>query len=50
MVFQNDVLYPHMNVCDNLGFGLKITGEQPAEIDRRVSKAASILGLEPYLG
>ena len=29
MVFQNYALYPHMNVRDNLGFGLKIAGQSP---------------------
>jgi ABC-type sugar transport system ATPase subunit len=29
MVFQNYALYPHMNVRDNLGFGLKIAGQEP---------------------
>ena len=49
MVFQSYALYPHMSVRDNLGFGLKIAGEAPDEIARRVDEAAGILGLEPYL-
>jgi len=49
MVFQNYALYPHMNVRDNLGFGLKIAGQPPAEIARRVAEAADILGLAPLL-
>ncbi len=49
MVFQNYALYPHMNVRDNLGFGLKIAGQAPDEIARRVSEAADILGLVPLL-
>jgi multiple sugar transport system ATP-binding protein len=49
MVFQNYALYPHMNVRDNLGFGLKIAGQPPAEIARRVAEAAEILGLVPLL-
>ncbi|MGL4280052.1 MAG: ABC transporter ATP-binding protein, partial [Albidovulum sp.] len=37
------------NVRENLGFGLKIAGEAPENIDRRVSEAADILGLTPLL-
>jgi multiple sugar transport system ATP-binding protein len=49
MVFQNYALYPHMNVRDNLGFGLKIAGQSPPEIAKRVAEAADILGLAPLL-
>jgi len=49
MVFQNYALYPHMNVRDNMAFGLKLRKFKKAEIDRRVHKAAQTLGLEPYL-
>ena len=49
MVFQNYALYPHMNVRDNLGFGLKIAGQSPGEISKRVGEAAEILGLTPLL-
>jgi multiple sugar transport system ATP-binding protein len=49
MVFQSYALYPHMNVRDNLGFGLKIANMAPAEIESRVNEAAEILGLGPYM-
>ena len=49
MVFQNYALYPHMNVRENLGFGLKIAGETPDNIAKRVDEAADILGLTPLL-
>ncbi len=49
MVFQNYALYPHMTVGENMGFALKIAGEDKAEIQRRVADAAKILDLEPYL-
>ena len=45
MVFQNYALYPHMNVADNLGFGLKLRGTPCAEIERRVSEAVAMLDL-----
>src|SRR5690625_4793938 len=49
MVFQNYALYPHMNVYDNMAFGLKLRKFKKDEIDRRVKDAAQILGLEEYL-
>ncbi len=49
MVFQNYALYPHMNVRENMGFGLKIRKFSAAEIDSRVQEAADILGLTELL-
>ena len=49
MVFQNYALYPHMTVYDNMAFGLKLRKLPKEEIDRRVRRAADILGLEEYL-
>ena len=49
MVFQNYALYPHMTVYDNMAFGLKLRKYDKDDIDKRVHKAASILGLEEYL-
>ncbi|GAF65737.1 ABC transporter ATP-binding protein [Alkalihalobacillus trypoxylicola] len=49
MVFQNYALYPHMNVYDNMAFGLKLRKFKKDEIDRRVKDAARILGLEEML-
>jgi multiple sugar transport system ATP-binding protein len=49
MVFQNYALYPHMNVRDNLGFGLKMRKFAREEIDRRVQEAADILGIHELL-
>ncbi len=49
MVFQNYALYPHMSVAENLAFGLKLRGESPAEIERRVHAAAEMLGLKEML-
>ncbi len=49
MVFQNYALYPHMNVRENLGFGLTIAKHPQSVVDERVAKAADILGLEPLL-
>lgn len=49
MVFQNYALYPHMNVFENMAFGLKLKKTPAAEIKERVNHAASILGLTSYL-
>jgi multiple sugar transport system ATP-binding protein len=49
MVFQNYALYPHMNVRDNLAYGLKMRRTPKAEIGRRVNDVAKLLGLEEML-
>ena len=49
MVFQNYALYPHMNVYDNMAFGLKLRKLKKDEIKKRVDNAAKILGLEDML-
>ncbi len=49
MVFQNYALYPHMNVYDNMAFGLKMHKYPKDEIEKRVKEAAEILGIEHLL-
>ena len=49
MVFQSYALYPHMDVYNNMAFGLKMRGLARAEIDRRVNDTAKILELGPLL-
>ncbi len=49
MVFQNYALYPHMSVYDNMAFGLKLRHLARTEIEERVHRAASMLGLEHVL-
>jgi len=49
MVFQNYALYPHMNVYDNMAYGLRNRKVAKAEIDKRVREAARTLGLEAML-
>ena len=49
MVFQNYALYPHMNVFNNMSFGLKLSKTPKAEILARVNEAAGILGLQDLL-
>ncbi len=49
MVFQNIALFPHMNVYDNISYGLRIRNTDPEEIERRVNDAAETLQLEGLL-
>jgi multiple sugar transport system ATP-binding protein len=49
MVFQSYALYPHMTVGENIGFGLRMTGHDKAEIAKRTAVAAKMLQLEPLL-
>ncbi len=49
MVFQNYALYPHMSVYDNMAFSMKLRRAPRAEIDKRVQRAAEILGLTKLL-
>ena len=49
MVFQNYALYPHLNVADNIAFGLRIRREPKARIAATVDEVAAILGLTEYL-
>jgi multiple sugar transport system ATP-binding protein len=49
MVFQNYALYPHKNVRENLGYGLKVRKTPKSEIKRRVDDVARILGLDALM-
>jgi multiple sugar transport system ATP-binding protein len=49
MVFQNYALYPHMNVFDNMAFGLRMRKFVNSEITKRVHEVADILGIRDYL-
>ena len=49
MVFQSYALYPHMNVEQNLRFGLENQRLSKAEITARITKAADILQIRPLL-
>jgi lactose/L-arabinose transport system ATP-binding protein len=49
MVFQSYALYPHMSVCENLAFGLKMAHTEPAEIESRVKAASAILKIDHLL-
>ncbi|MEM9268452.1 MAG: sn-glycerol-3-phosphate ABC transporter ATP-binding protein UgpC, partial [Pseudomonadota bacterium] len=49
MVFQNYALYPHLNVADNMAFGLRIRRMPKAQIKSTIAEVADILGLTEYL-
>jgi multiple sugar transport system ATP-binding protein len=49
MVFQDYALYPHMNVRDNLSYGLRVRKTPKHEIERRVDEVAQLLGLHELL-
>ncbi|WP_068087842.1 ABC transporter ATP-binding protein [Polycladidibacter stylochi] len=49
MVFQSYALYPHMNVYENMAFGLELSGGSKEEVKQKVMEAARILELEPLL-
>jgi multiple sugar transport system ATP-binding protein len=49
MVFQSYALYPHMNVRQNLGYGLKVRRTPKQEARRRIEEVAELLGLAQLL-
>ncbi|MGV8988729.1 MAG: ABC transporter ATP-binding protein [Cypionkella sp.] len=49
MVFQNYALYPHLNVADNIAFGLRIRKASKPDIQAAVKEVSGILGLTDYL-
>ncbi|GAA0279837.1 ABC transporter ATP-binding protein [Halobacterium noricense] len=49
MVFQNIALFPHMDVYDNISFGLRLRDYPKEEVDRRVERAADVVQLEGML-
>ena len=49
MVFQSYALFPHLNVRENILFGLKVRGVSAAERRKRLSEVAKMVGLEGLL-
>ncbi len=50
MVFQSYAVFPHMNVADNVAYGLKVDRVAKAERDRRVEEALELVQLGGYGG
>ena len=48
MVFQSYALWSHMNVAQNIGYGLKLRGFSKAEVTERVGNLLAMLGLQGY--
>ena len=49
MVFQNIALFPHMDVYDNISYGLRLRDVDSDEVDRRVDEAAEMVQMEGML-
>src|SRR5690606_26386302 len=49
MVFQSYALYPHMDVYENMAFGVRLMGLPREEIDARIAETARMLRLEELL-
>ncbi len=48
MVFQNYALFPHMNVYDNISYGLKLQKRSREEIDQRVANILKLMKMEDF--
>ena len=48
MVFQSYALFPHMNVEENVGYGLKVSGVRKSEMRERAQKALELVGLAGF--
>ena len=49
MVFQSYALYPHMNVYENMSFGLKMEKHSKSDIEKKVNQAAKTLQIQDLL-
>lgn len=50
MVFQSYAVFPHMNVRDNIAYGLRIDGVEKTELARRVDEALALVQLDSLAG
>jgi len=48
MIFQDLALWPHLNVADNIGFGLKMQGVSTKQQRIKVKSLLTLIGLEGY--
>jgi spermidine/putrescine ABC transporter ATP-binding subunit len=48
MLFQSYAIFPHMNVADNVGYGLKIAGVARGERDSRIVDALKLVAMDSY--
>lgn len=45
LMFQDDELFPHMSIFENVGFGLKMEGKDKSFIEKEVDKYLNLVGL-----
>ena len=50
LVFQDALLFPHLDVAGNVGYGLKVAGQGRARVARRVSELLDLVELGGYGG
>lgn len=50
MVFQSYALFPHLDVRENILFGLKVRRVSATEREKRLQEAAAMVGLQDFLG
>jgi iron(III) transport system ATP-binding protein len=48
MVFQNYALFPHLDVFENVAFGLRTRGDSRADVERRVNRSLELVDLAGY--
>ncbi len=48
MVFQDEQLFPHLSVGDNVGFGLKMAGVAPGARADRIARILAVVGLPGF--
>lgn len=48
LMFQDLALFPHLNVYDNIAFGLRMSGMQRAEMDKRIQELLALVGLPGF--
>ncbi len=48
MVFQDEQLFPHLDVAGNIGFGLRMAGRSRADVRRRVGELLELVGLTGF--
>jgi thiamine transport system ATP-binding protein len=48
LVFQEHALFPHRNVAENVGFGLRMRGDDPRAIAKRVRELLELVGLAGF--
>lgn len=49
MVFQSFALYPHMNIFENVAYGLRVRKVPEAEVKRKVTEVMELVGLQDEL-